>query len=177
MAVPRVLPTIAGNFVGSTDAARRQYHGFGTKQMKPPAVAIISKRTRDAISIFQQRDDRMFHENIQAQVYSMVLKCADHLQSGAIANVREARITMPAEIPLEDPPVAGAIKKSSPRFQFPHTCWCFLGVHFCHTPVIQVLAAAHRVRKVDAPTVSIVHVPHRGCDTALRHYGMSFAQE
>ena len=45
---------------------------------------------------------------------SMVLKSADHLQSGAVADVRQSGIPVAAEIPLQNSAVAGAIKKRAP---------------------------------------------------------------
>ena len=41
-------------------------------------------------------------------------------EPGAIANVRETRISVPAEIALEDPPVLGPIEHRAPRLELTH---------------------------------------------------------
>jgi hypothetical protein len=84
---------------------------------------------------------------------------------------------MPAEIPLQDPAVRGAVEESAPRFQFADACWCFLCVQLSHAPVVQVLAAAHGVGKVNAPAVAIIHVGHGRGYAAFCHYGVSFAEQ
>jgi hypothetical protein len=110
-------------------------------------------------------------------MYSVVLQSADHLETGAVAYMRQPRIAMPAEIPLQNPAVAGAIEKSAPRFQFVDARRSFLGVQFRHAPIIQILAAAHRVGEVNSPAVSVVNISHRRRYAAFRHYGVRFAQQ
>src|SRR5205085_5355012 len=68
MAVPRIFPAVAGDLVSPSNSSGRQHHSFGTEQMKSPALAIVSKGTRDAIAIFQQGDDCVFHEYIQTEM-------------------------------------------------------------------------------------------------------------
>src|SRR5581483_12249721 len=87
VSVPRILPAVAGDFVSPSNSSRRKNHSFSPKQVKSPPLAIISKRTRDAISIFQQGNDRVFHENVQTEMDSMVLKCTDHFQAGAVSDM------------------------------------------------------------------------------------------
>jgi hypothetical protein len=50
-------------------------------------------------------------------------------------------------------------------------------VQFGHPPVVEVLAAAHRVGKVDAPVVPIVDIAQRGGRAALGHDGVRLAKE
>jgi hypothetical protein len=50
-------------------------------------------------------------------------------------------------------------------------------MQFRHAPVTQVLTASHRVGKVNAPTVSVVHISHRRGYPALCHYGVCFAEK
>ena len=145
--------------------------------MKSAALAIVSKRARDATAILQQRDDCVFHEDVETEMDSMVLKSADHLQSGAVAYVREPRIPMAAEIPLQDSTVAGAIKKRAPGLQFTHPRGSFLGMQLRHPPVIQVLTAAHGVGKVNVPAVPVVHISHRRGNATLGHDGVCFAEK
>src|SRR5581483_12117811 len=145
--------------------------------MKSSALAVITKRRGDAAAIFQQRDNRVLHEDVEAEMDSMVLKRADHLKAGTVAHVRQTRIAMSAEIALKDTAVAGAIEERAPGFKFANTCRRFPGVQFSHPPIVQVLSAAHGVGKVDAPVVAIIDVSHRGRDSAFRHDGMCFAEK
>jgi hypothetical protein len=50
-------------------------------------------------------------------------------------------------------------------------------MQFRHAPVIQVLAAAHGVGKVNAPVISIVHIPHRSRHATFRHYGVRLTEK
>ncbi len=89
----------------------------------------------------------------------------------------QPRIFVPAKIALQNAAVFGAIEQRSPGFQFAHAVRCFLGVQLRHAWVVQVLPAAHGVREMDAPVISVVHVAHRGRHSALRHHGVGFAQQ
>src|SRR5215468_2718069 len=117
--------------------------------MKPSALAVVSKRTSYAVAGFEQSDDCVFHEHVESEMYSVVLQGADHLEAGAVTDMRQPRIAMTAEIALQDPPVARAIEKGTPCFQFANARRSFLCVEFCHSPITQILAAAHRVGKVN----------------------------
>jgi hypothetical protein len=91
--------------------------------------------------------------------------------------MRQPRIAMTAEVPLEDLAVGCPIEDRTPRFQLADTRGRFFGVQLGHPPTVQVLATTHRVCEVDAPVISIVDVRERGGDSAFRHYGMCFAKE
>src|SRR5215469_14981520 len=108
---------------------------------------------------------------------SMVLQRADHLQARSVTDMRQPRIPMTSKITLQDPPIVCAIEKGAPCFQFTNSCRGFLRVQFRHSPATQVLASAHRVGKVDAPVIAIVHVSNRCGYTTLGHDGMRFAEE
>ena len=107
----------------------------------------------------------------------MVLERANHLQSGAIADVREPRILVPAEVALEDAAVLGAIEQRAPRFELAHPVRRFLRVQLGHAPVVDVLSAAHGVGEVDLPAVAVVDVGQRRGDAAFRHHGVRLAEE
>jgi hypothetical protein len=119
----------------------------------------------------------MFHEDVQAEVYSMVLQSADHLQASPVTHMRQPRIPMTTEVPLQDLAIGGPIEDRAPRLQLADTRWRLFGVQLGHAPTVQVLASTHRVREVDAPVISVVDVRKRGCDSAFRHYGMRFAKQ
>ena len=110
-------------------------------------------------------------------MHAVILQRADHLEAGAVADVRQARIAMAAEIALQNAPVFGAIEHRAPRLEFADAVRRLLGVMLGHPPVVQVLAAAHGVGEVHAPAVAIVNVRHRRCHAALGHDRVRFAEQ
>ena len=102
---------------------------------------------------------------------------ANQFQSGAVADVGEARIAVAAEIALENSPVRRAVKHRAPGFEFVNAVGRFLGVQFGHAPVVDVLAAAHRVGEMDAPVVAVVHVGQRRRHAAFGHDGVRLAEQ
>ena len=108
---------------------------------------------------------------------AVVLQRADHLQARAIAHVREARVAMPAEVTLQNAPVLGAVEERAPALQLQHPLRCFLGVQLRHAPVVQHLAAPHRVAEVHLPVVLGPDVAERGGDAALGHHGVRLAEQ
>jgi hypothetical protein len=177
MAIARIFPTIACDFVSPSNSSRREHHCFSAEQVKSAALAIVSKRARDAIAVLEQCDNGVFHENVETEMDSMVLKGTDHLQPGAVTYMREPGIPMAAEISLQNSAVGGAIKKRAPGLQFTHARRSFIGMQLRHSPVIQVLTAAHGVGKVNPPAVAVIHIPHRRGYAALGHYGVCFAEK
>ena len=120
MAVAGVFPTVAGDLVRAADAAGRQHHRFGMKQLEAPALAVVPERAHHAAGVHQQRDDGALHVKIDALMDAVILQRADHLEAGAVAHVRQARIAMAAEIALQNVAVLGAIEQRAPGFQFAH---------------------------------------------------------
>jgi hypothetical protein len=84
---------------------------------------------------------------------------------------------MATEIALQDTPIAGAIEKGTPCFQFADARRGFLRMEFCHSPVAQILAATHRVGKVNSPVIPVIYISHRGGDATLGHDRVCLAQE
>ena len=177
VAVAGIFPAVAGDGVGAADAAGGEHHGFGAEKMEAAALAVVAERAGDAVAIFQQGDDGVFHENVEAEMNAVVLQGADHFEAGAIADVGEPGIAMAAEIALEDAPVFGAVENRAPGFEFVDAVGRFFGVQFGHAPVVQILAAAHGVGEVHAPTVAVVDIAHGGGDAAFGHDGVGFAQQ
>ena len=95
---------------------------------------------------------------VDALVDAVVLQRADHLQAGAVADVRQPRIAVAAEVALQDAAVLRAVEDRAPGLQLAHAVGRLLGVQLGHAPVVEVLAAAHRVGEVDLPAVAIVDV-------------------
>src|SRR6267143_136340 len=145
--------------------------------MESPALPVIPKCACYPIAVFQQSYNRVFHEDVQAEVYPMVLQSANHLQAGPVTYMRQPRIAMTTEVPLENLAAGCPIEDRAPRFQLTDTRWRFFGVQLGHPPTVQVLASTHRVSEVDAPVVPVVDVRKRGCDSAFRHYGMRLAEQ
>ena len=70
-----------------------------------------------------------------------------------------------------------AIEERAPRLELAHAVRRFLGVQLGHPPVVDVLAAAHRVGEVHLPAVAIVDVGERRGDAAFGHDGVRLAEQ
>ena len=68
---------------------------------------------------------------------------------------------MSAEIALEDPSVLGAVEHGAPVLELPDAVGRLLRVELRHAPVVEHLAAQHRVLEVDLPGIARVHVRQR----------------
>ena len=83
---------------------------------------------------------------------------------------------MAAKISLQNFAVFCAVENRAPCFKFADAVGRLFCVKLGHPPVVDVLAAAHRVGKMDLPIVAIVDVAHRRRHAALGHHGVRFAQ-
>ena len=144
---------------------------------EPSALAIVGQRARDPPAVREQPEHRALHVHVDPLMNPVVLQRPDHLQSGAVADVREPRILVPTEVALEDPAVLGAIEERAPGLELPHPVRRFLRVQLGHAPVVDVLSAAHGVGEVDLPAVPVVHVGQRRGDAAFRHHRVGLAEE
>ena len=115
--------------------------------------------------------------NVDALMNAVILQSADHFETGPVAHVRQPRITMPAEVALQDPAVLGAIENRAPGFQFMHPRRSFLGVQLRHAAIVQVLAAAHRVGEMNPPVVAVIDIAHGRRHAAFGHHRMRLAQQ
>ena len=84
---------------------------------------------------------------------------------------------MTAEVALQDPPVRGAVEKCPPVPRARDSVGRLLGVELGHAPVVEHLAAAHRVAEVDLPVVLGPDVAQRGGDPAFGHHGVRLAEQ
>src|SRR5207248_5047972 len=121
LAVAGVFPTVAGDLVGAPDAAGGQHESFGLEQTEPPALTIVTERAHHAVAILQQRNNGALHVHVDAAMNAVVLQRANHFQAGAVADVRQTRIFVAAEIALKNSSLLGAVKERAPRFQFADT--------------------------------------------------------
>ena len=175
--VAGAFPAVAGDAIGAADAAGREHHRLGLEHPEAAALALVAERADDARAVGQQRDDGELHVDVEAAMDAVILERADHLEAGAIADVRQARILVPAEIALEDPAVRGAVEDRAPRLELAHAIGRFPGVQLRHPPVVDVLPAAHGVGEVHLPAVAIVDVGERRGDAAFRHHGVGLAEQ
>src|SRR6266850_7482354 len=110
-------------------------------------------------------------------MYAVILKRSDHFQTGAIADVCEARIPVTAKIPLENISLASPVKNGAPRLQFANAGGGFFRVEFGHTPVVEVLSSAHRVCEVNFPIIGGIDCAQRCSNAAFGHHGVGFSKK
>jgi hypothetical protein len=169
VAVARAIPTVAGDLVGLPEAARGEHHGLGVVNPDLPALPIVGKRPYNAVAVLEHLGHANLHVHVDAAVDPAILERSKQLQPRAVANVRQAWIFVSAEIALEDAAIGRAIEDGAPGFQLAYTVGRLFRVQLGHAPVVDVLAAAHRVGEMDLPVVAVVHVGQRCRDAALRH--------
>ncbi len=177
MAVAGAFPAVAGDAVGAADAAGGEDHRLGAEEQESSALAFVSAGAGHAAIVGRQIDDGAFHVDGDAGVDGVILEGADQLEARAIADVREARIAVPAEVALQDAPVGGPVEDGAPRLELAHAIGRLLGVDLGHPPVVDVLAAAHRVGEVHLPVVAIVDVGERRRDAAFGHHRVRLAEQ
>ena len=172
VAVARVLPAVARDLVSSPDAARREHHRLRAKRHESPALALVAEGADDAATVLEQSNDRALHVHVDPLVDPMILERPDHLETRAIAHVREPRIAMAAEIPLEDAPVLRPIEHRAPGLELANPVGRLFRVQLRHAPVVDVLPAPHGVGEVDLPVVAVVDVGHRRRNAAFGHHSV-----
>jgi hypothetical protein len=151
---------------------------FARKTMKRPVSRRYGERAADAIAVLQEARDRALHEDVDLRVAdALVLERADHLEPRAVADVREARVLMAAEVPLQDAAVGRAVEERAPRLELLHAIRRLERQELGHAPVVQHLPAAHRVAEVDLPAVAVVGVGERRRHAALGHDGVGLPEE
>src|SRR4051794_28538882 len=102
MSVGRVFPAVARDAVRASDAAGREHDCFGAENAEAAALTVVAERTDDAPAILEQRDDRDFHVHVDRKMDRVILQRADHFETRAIADMREARVAVAAEIALKN---------------------------------------------------------------------------
>jgi len=184
MPVGRVLPRVGRDLPAAADSARCEHDCLRPEHDEPPALALVAETARYAPAagavppvVGENPADRAFHVHVDALVYALVLQRADHLQAGAIAHVRQPRICVAAEIPLQNAAVARAIEDRAPFLQLANAGRRLLGMNLRHPPLIEELAAAHRVAEMHFPVVPRIDVGERGRNSPFGHYRMSLSQQ
>jgi hypothetical protein len=110
-------------------------------------------------------------------VDAVLLEGADHLEARAVADVREARVLVAAEVALEDPPIGRAVEERAPLLELLHAVGRLGRVELRHAPLVEVPPALHRVAEVDLPVVLRLDVAERRGDAALGHHRVRLAEE
>ncbi len=177
MPVAGVLPAVRRDLERPADAARRQHDRLGAEQDETTEFALVGEGPADPLAVLQQIDDGALHVHVDALVDAVILQRADHLQAGAVADVGQPRVGVAAEVALEDPAVLGAVEQRAPGLELAHAVRRLLGVQLRHAPVVEVLAAAHRVGEVHPPVVAVVDVGQRRGHAALGHHGVGLAEQ
>ena len=188
--VPGVLPGVRGDLVGLADAAGGQHHGRRVEQHERAAVPEVAERAGDPLAVGKQPGDRGLGEYLDhglgvavryrvllLQRDHLLLQRPDHLQAGPVADVRQPRVLVPAEVPLADLAVLGPVEQRAPGLQLPHPVRGLVGVQFGHPPVVQELPAAHRVTEVHLGVVARIGVAHGRGRAALGHHGVRLAEQ
>src|SRR5262249_31590228 len=148
LSVARALPRVRVDLERATNAARRKNDRLRVEDDELAALAPIAEAAADPILVAEQTRDRALHVHVHPRVDAVLLERADHLEAGAIADVRETRIFVAAEVALEDAPVLRPIEERAPRLELVHAVRCFHRVELRHAPLVQVAAALHRVAEV-----------------------------
>ena len=177
LAVAAVLPGVRGDLVGPADAAGRQHDRLGREDDRLPGRPPVAEGAGDARVPRDQPRDRAFHVDLDAERDRTILQGPDHLQAGAVADVRQPRVRMPPERPLQDPPVSRPIEDRAPQLQLAHPRRCLRRVELGHPWVVEELAADHRVAEVDLPRIGGRDVPEGGGDPAFGHDRVRFAEQ
>jgi len=176
-AISRVFPTIAGDLEGASNAAGSDHHGLRLPHTEVALLAVVSAGAHDASRVQQEAEHSALHVDVHAAVDAVVLEGANHLQAGAIADMRQPRIFVTAKVSLQNPPVLGAVEECAPCFEFAHAFGRFFGVQLRHAPVVEVLAAAHGIGEMNAPVIAIVDVGQSRGNATLGHDSMGFAEQ
>src|SRR2546423_281379 len=76
-----IFPAVTGDFVSATDTAGGQHNRFSAENFEAPPLALIPEGANHAVSVFEQRKNRMLHVHIDSLMNAVILQCADHLQA------------------------------------------------------------------------------------------------
>ena len=175
--VAGAFPAVARDLVGAADAAGGEDDRLCREHVERALLPVVGQDACRPSGIEHEVDDRVLHVDLDAEVCRVVLQRANQFEPGAVADVRQPRIAVAAEVALVDPAVLGAIEHRAPGLELAHAIGSLLGVDLRHPPVVDVLTAAHGVGKMHAPVVAVVVVAHGGGHAAFRHHGVSLAEE
>ena len=190
VAVAGVLPRVRRHLERLADAAGGEHDGGRVEQDEPAALAPVAERAGDGAVGGEQLGDRALGEHLDLRLVvaglgevlllqrnDLLLHRADQLEPGAVTDVRQPRVGVPAEVALADPAVRGAVEQRAVGLQLPDAVGRLPGVQLGHPPVVEELPAAHGVAEVDLPVVVRVRVAHRRRAPALGHHRVRLAEQ
>ena len=143
--VASVFPTVRRDLECPANAASSNHHRLRIPYHEVAAFTIVAERPAHAPGVHHQREHRAFHVDFHALMNAVVLQRANHFQAGAVTDVRQARITMAAEVALQNAAFLGTVEQRAPGFKLAHAVRRFFRVKFSHTAIVDVLTATHRV--------------------------------
>src|SRR6185503_19109782 len=147
-------PGVRGDAPRLAGAARGEHDRTAAQNHETPRFAEVGEHSGDALPVFQEPNRRALHVKIDALVHTVILERANELEARAVADVREARVAMTAEVALADEPFLRAIEDGAPFLELFHALGGLLRVKLGHAPDVQHLAAAHRVAEMHLPVVA-----------------------
>src|SRR5438445_12321684 len=124
-------------------AAGCEYERLGAKADRASCLTPIRDCACDAIAISEQTDDGAPHEDVDALMDAALLQRANHLEAGAIADVRQPLPRMATECALKNAAVSRAIENRAPAFELADAVRRCLRAKLRHPPVVEELAAFH----------------------------------
>src|SRR4051812_2116249 len=117
MSVASVLPAVRRDLERPADSAGGEDDRSRFEKPETSALAIVAESTRDALAVLEERDDGLLHVHVDRLMDRVILERADHLETGAVAHVREPRVAVSAEVALENAPIGSPIEQRAPRFE------------------------------------------------------------
>ena len=97
VAVAGAVLRVGGDLVDAAAAAGREHQCLGAEADLLAGRAAVAEAADDAIAVLDQLRDRRLHEDLDVGVDGLVLERADQLEAGAVADVDEPLVGVPAE--------------------------------------------------------------------------------
>ena len=190
MPVTGVLPGVAGDLEGLADPTGGQDYCGGLEQHEGAGLAVVAEGAGNGVAVLDQLGDGQLGEHLDPRLGiaelgqvlllegdDLLLEGADQLQSGAVTDVGEPWVLVPAEVALADPAVLGAVEQRAVGLELPDPVRGLLGVQLDHAGVVQELAATQGVAEVDLPAVLGVDVAHGRGNATLGHHRVGLAEQ
>jgi hypothetical protein len=177
-AVAGPLPRVGGHLEDAAPAAGSHDHGLRLEVDERARLAGVGERSHHAAAaVLQEPGNGGLHVDPRVGREYLLLERPDHLEPGPVADVAEPAVGVPAEGALGDPALRRPVEERPPLLKLDNPLGGLLREVLDHPPVVEELAAVHRVDKVLAPGVVGVDVAHGGGDAALGHDGVRLAEE
>ena len=146
--VAGALPRVRRDPPAPARAAGREHDRARREDDELAGRAPVAERAADALAVLEQPRDRALHEDVDAGVDGLVLQRADQLEAGAVADVHEALVGVAAERALRHLAGRACGRRRRPTARARARGRAPPRVQLGHAPVVEVLAAEHRVLEV-----------------------------